>query len=151
MGAHHTEAVDIDAEVLAPCSPAQLFPLVDDLGRYPEWNGLVARAEAQGDGSWAVDLRGRLGPLARTKRLRMVRAEHRVPELAVFERAEHDGRDHSDWRLTARVEAEGTGARLRMTLHYDGGLFQPVVERLLRDEIERSRERLLSLVAVDRT
>ena len=42
--------------------------------------------------------------------------------------------------------ADPDGARLRMTLHYGGGLFQPVIERVLRDEIERSRQRLLALV-----
>jgi len=36
-----------------------------------------------------------------------------------------------------------------MTLHYGGGLFQPMVERVLRDEIERSRQRLLALVSAD--
>lgn len=152
--AHHTEPVDIDADVVAPCGPEELFSLVEDLGRYPEWNGLVTRADAQPDGSWAVDLRGKLGPLARTKRLRMVRAEHRAPEVVVFERAELDGREHSPWRLTATVEpadgASGPASRLRMTLHYGGGLFQPVVDRLLRDEIDRSRERLLALVATGR-
>lgn len=139
--------MEIDAEVVAPCAPEELFSVVDDLGRYPEWNGLVARAEPQPDGSWAVDLRGKLGPLARTKRLRMVRTEHRPPELAVFERAEVDAREHSAWRLTALVAPSEGVARLQMTLHYGGGLFQPVIERLLRDEIERSRARLLALVA----
>ncbi|MEZ5139083.1 MAG: SRPBCC family protein [Acidimicrobiales bacterium] len=147
--------MDIDAEVVAPCSPERLFSFVDDLARYPAWNGLVTRAEPAGDGSWAVDLRGKLGPLARTKRLRMVRVEHRRPHLVRFERAERDGRDHSAWCLTAAVDpvidaGQPEAARLRMTLQYGGGLFQPVVERLLRDEIDRSRERLLALVADDR-
>jgi hypothetical protein len=34
-----------------------------------------------------------------------------------------------------------------MNLHYGGGLFQPVIERVLREEIERSRPRLLALVS----
>ena len=39
------------------------------------------------------------------------------------------------------------GSLLTMRLHYGGALFGPVLERLLRDEIERSRERLLDRVA----
>jgi hypothetical protein len=45
--------------------------------------------------------------------------------------------------LDARVEAHGEGSRLTMHLHYGGGLFGPVLEKVLRDEIERSRPRLL--------
>lgn len=141
--------MDIEAELVAPCAPEDLFAWVCDLERYPRWLEIVPRAVALDDGSWAVDLRGRLGPLARTKRLRMVRTTLDAPRRAVFERAEHDGRQHSAWRLEAAVDPVEHGARLQMRLHYGGGLFQPVVERLLRDEIERSRARLLALVAPD--
>jgi len=147
--ASHTAAVDIDAQLVAPCAAEELFAWVDDLARYPQWLEIVTRAEAIDDTSWAVDLRGRLGPLARTKRLRMVRVEHVAPERVVFERAELDGREHSRWRLIASVDAVPDGSRLAMTLHYGGGLFQPMVERVLRDEIERSRQRLLALVSAD--
>jgi hypothetical protein len=77
----------------------------------------------------------------------MVRTELDPPSRVVFERAELDGRQHSPWQLTAEVAPVADGARLSMRLHYGGGLFQPVVERLLRDEIERSRARLRALVA----
>lgn len=141
--------MDIEAELNAPCAPEVLFAWVRDLGRYPEWLEIVTRAEPADDGSWAVDLRGKLGPLARTKRLRMVRSELVEPSRVVFERAELDGRDHSPWTLTAVVAPTDGGARLEMSLHYGGGLFEPLIERVLRDEIERSRQRLLGLVATD--
>jgi hypothetical protein len=101
--------------------------------------------------AWLVDLRGRLGPFARAKRLRMVRTVHRAPDgsdggQARFERAEHDGREHSSWVLDALVETTAEGSRLVMSLHYGGRLWMPVLERLLTDEIERSRPRLLALV-----
>ena len=67
----------------------------------------------------------------------------------MFERAEQDGRDHSPWKLEVDVVAEGAGAHLTMALHYGGGLFEPLIERVLRDEIERSRQRLLALVSVE--
>ena len=140
--------MDLDATLVAPCSPEHLFAWVEDLRRYPEWLEIVTQAEAGDDGSWAVDLRGRMGPFARSKRLRMVRTELVEPRRVVFERAERDGRDHSPWTLTADVAPEGSGARLAMSLHYGGGLFEPLIERVLRDEIERSRRRLLDLVAV---
>lgn len=146
--------MDAVAHLDAPCPPETLFAWVDDLSRYPEWLDLVARAQPgpgnEGDPgpAWLVDLRARLGPLARSKRLRMVRTDHRAPAVARFERLEHDGRDHSAWVLEAQVEPDGgTGSRLTMHLHYGGALFVPVLERLLQDEIDRSRGRLLALVS----
>ncbi|MEL7207693.1 MAG: hypothetical protein AAGK32_05600, partial [Actinomycetota bacterium] len=70
--------VDLEA------APEAVFPYLEDLGRYPEWTDLVSRAERSGsdpDGrpTWAVDLRGTIGPLARSKRLRMVRTRHDAP------------------------------------------------------------------------
>ena len=145
--------MEIVADLDAACSPGELFGWVEDLTRYPQWLEIVTRAEPMEDDgnepAWAVDLRGRMGPLARSKRLRMVRTGHDVPHHVVFERAELDGRNHSPWMLRAEV-LEGAkdpeGSTLRMTLTYGGGLFGPVLERVLRDEIERSRARLLALV-----
>lgn len=138
--------MDLDATLVAPCPPEHLFAWVEDLERYPDWLEIVTRAEPLDDGAWAVDLRGRLGPLARSKRLRMVRARHEAPSSVRFERAELDGRDHSPWVLEAGVAPHAEGSELTMRLHYGGGLFGPVLERVLRDEIERSRLRLLALV-----
>lgn len=139
--------MDLDATLVAPCSPEHLFTWVEDLQRYPEWLEIVTRAEPLGDGAWAVDLRGRLGPLARSKRLRMVRSRHDLPRAVRFERSEVDGRDHSPWVLEADVAPHAEGSVLTMRLHYGGGLFGPVLERVLRDEIERSRLRLLARVS----
>lgn len=141
--------MDLSAELVAPCTPEALFAWVSDLGRYPEWLEIVTKAEHAADGSWAVDLRGRMGPFARSKRLRMVRTELVEPSRAVFERAEIDGRDHSPWLLAAEVGPHDEGSHLAMRLHYGGGLFEPLIERVLRDEIERSRLRLLGLVSAD--
>ncbi|MEO6987613.1 MAG: SRPBCC family protein [Aquihabitans sp.] len=147
--------MDVVAELVAPCSPAELYHWVEDLELYPQWLEIVTRAVRLDDDVWEIDLRGRLGPLARSKRLQMVRTVH-DGATARFERVESDGRDHSPWVLEVVVapnnEVDGDagehseGTHLRMHLHYGGGLFGPVLERLLRDEIERSRERLLALV-----
>jgi uncharacterized protein YndB with AHSA1/START domain len=145
--------VDVTADLMAPCPPERLFRWVDDLGHYPEWLDIVPRAVAleahQGDPgpAWSVDLRGRLGPFARSKRLRMVRTVHEAPARVRFERLEHDGRRHSPWVLEADVAPErGDGSRLTMHLHYGGSLVGPLVERLLADEIRQSKPRLLALV-----
>ena len=125
---------------------------MEDLARYPAWFGAVQRAErdaARPDDpgpAWRVDLRGRVGPLARVKRLRMVRSAHEAPGLVRFERREDDGRTHSPWVLTAEVHAVPGGSRLDVRLHYGGGLFGPVLERLLADEVERAKPRLLARV-----
>ena len=144
--------MDVVAESVAPCTPGELFAWVEDLDRYPEWLEIVDRSRRLDDGddgepSWSVDLRGRVGPLSRSKRLRMVRTRHDEPKAVTFERLETDGRQHSPWRLHAEVSPTDDGARLRMTLHYGGSLFGPVLERVLRDEIERSKPRLLALVS----
>ncbi len=154
-GTRHNGVMDVTADLEAPCPPAQLFDSVDDLGGYPEWLEIVERAEVapphpddDGDAAWLVDLRGRLGPLARSKRLRMVRTTCDAPGLVRFERREHDGRNHSDWVLEAEVQpveadADGPASRLVMRLHYGGVFGGSVLEKLLSDAIERSRPALL--------
>jgi len=139
--------VEITAELIAPCEPIVLFELVDDLERYPEWLEIVPAASVVEEGVWNIDLRGRVGPFARTKRLRMARTVWQPPTRVVFERDELDDRDHSTWRLSIDIEQIDIGSQLEMSLFYSGSLLQPVVERLLRDEIELSRARLLNLVS----
>lgn len=144
--------MDVTAELDAPVPPAALFAAVEDLDQYPAWLEIVPRAdriEAGADGAvpaWSVDLRGRVGPLARSKRLRMVRTVHEPGAHVRFERSEIDGRQHSPWVLDAAVAATAGGSRLTMGLHYGGGLFGPVMERILVEEIERSKPRLLALL-----
>jgi hypothetical protein len=145
--------MDVTASLDAPCPAPVLFPWIDDLARYPEWLDIVPRAIAvdASDGdvgpAWSVDLRGRLGPFARAKRLRMVRTGLEQDRHARFERSEHDGREHSSWVLDAAITDLPSGCRLTMRLHYGGRLWMPALDRLLADEIARSRPRLLARVA----
>lgn len=146
--------MDVVADMETRAGPAVVFSWIEDLGVYPRWLELVSRAEATAphpddEGpAWSIDLRARLGPLARAKRLRMVRVVHDAPHRVEFARREHDGRDHSPWVLRGEVEPgpDDASSVLRMHLHYGGGLFGPVVERLLTEEIKTARPRLQSLV-----
>ena len=150
--------VDLTEHLDAACSADHLFSLVEDLEGYPAWLTIVPTAVAADAGvvdddptdgdagpAWSVELRGRIGPLARSKRLRMVRTEHEPPRRVCFERHERDGRDHAPWVLEAEVEPTEAGSRVTMHLHYGGGFGGAVLERMLRDEIERSRPRLQAL------
>jgi hypothetical protein len=139
--------VDIRVDVNLPCSAKELFPFIDDLAQYPSWMGLVHTVVPEGEGVWQVELRGKIGPFARSKRLRMIQVETSEPHHIRFERQENDGRSHSDWVLDAQVTEVGSASTLNMTLRYSGRLFSSVVERALHDEIEASKQRLRELVA----
>jgi Polyketide cyclase / dehydrase and lipid transport len=147
------ERMDLSSSVDIATSPTRLFPWVSEMERYPSWLTIIRSVESSPDSHGApghlVELRGRLGPFARSKRLRMVRQTCVEPTEVVFERFELDGRDHAMWRLAASVEPinGGRSSRVTMRLGYDGALFGPVVERLLGDEIETAKERLAHVVA----
>lgn len=145
--------VDVTATLSADVPVDVLFGVVEDLGTYPAWLDIVSRAEpvdhdVDEDAAWSVDLRGQVGPLRRSKRLRMVRTRREAPGRARFERRERDGRRHSDWVLGAELSGvDGVTSELRMRLHYGGSLWIPLLDRVLSDEIERSRPRLLRYLA----
>ena len=141
----------IAVEVSLPCSATRAFAEIDDLDDYPRWTDLVHAATREGAAdAWVVELRGRIGPFARSKKLRMVRTRLDSPSSVRFERRENDGRDHGRWVLEASVvdrpDSPGEGCDVRVTLDYDGHLWSSVVEKVLNEEIELSKQRLLALV-----
>lgn len=156
--------IDVNASVDAAVGSDVLFAVVSDLGTYPEWLDIVGRAErteplddrdsAGTTGSvstvanpaWMVDLRAQLGPLRRSKRLRMERTVCEDDTIAVFRRHELDGRSHSDWILTAKIDEIPGGVRLTMDLHYGGSLWLPALDKILQQEIRRSSRRLVEMV-----
>jgi len=152
--------MDIEARLTTPAAPSRVVALVDDLGVYPQWMPLVHRAEpvvGVAD-AWNVELRAKVGPFARSKKLRMVRSAYERTEVAergdasrvVFERREIDERQHAMWRLTVTLASENRpagGTDLVMHLHYDGRLFVSVVEAILRQNIDAGRARLAELLA----
>ncbi len=136
-------------------TPNALFEHVDDIEDYPAWMPLIHDVErletdAQGEGpAWMVELRAQVGPFARSKRLRMERTELQQDRVAVFERREADGREHSTWVLRADLDVDDDGhAVLTMTMSYGGSLWAgPILERVLDDQVRRGSERLLALVS----
>ena len=151
----HTVAVDVRAAVDVPCDASRLFALIDDLAVYPSWVELVHGAlpdTPDRDGpAWSVELRARIGPLARSKRLRMVRTQHHPSDgTVVFERREIDGRQHSPWILRAAVTSgqDGSGSTVQMHLHYGGALWTGgVLERVLSEQISSGSTRLAALAS----
>lgn len=142
--------MDVHATLDAPCSGDTLFSYVDDLAQYPRWMDLLHRVEPVGtdESAWHIELRSRVGPFARSKRLRMHRTVHDpATHRVVFERSEADGRTHSPWVLRAEVLEHDGVSTLHMHLHYGGALWTAgVLERVLADQITSGRERLIELV-----
>lgn len=143
--------MDFDASATIAADPDLVFEWVQDLTTYPRWFRIVDRVRAAtsaaDDERWDVDLAARLGPLKRTKRVRMARTLHDLGERNVrFERHEDDGRGHSAWVLEGSVAAHQRGSRVRMRLHYGGVAWLPGLDLLLRDEARRAGGRLERLV-----
>lgn len=143
--------MNFEVETELPVEVGVVLPFINDLAKYPLWMGLVHDVSPVDDeGGQQVELRGKFGPFARSKRLRMVRVADSDPLRVRFERRERDGRGHGRWVLMANVQAVHSGVsphtRLSITLQYEGRLWSTVVERALADEVERSKARLLDLV-----
>ncbi|MFM8521946.1 MAG: SRPBCC family protein [Acidimicrobiaceae bacterium] len=140
--------MELVASVEVPVSVEKLFDYVADLANYSSWLEFVYKVELVGesietDATWLVELRAKLGVLARSKRLRMTRTLCEHPKLVVFERREQDSRRHSEWVLRATVSPTATGAKLETNLHYSGNLFTGgMLERALSDQIATGREKL---------
>lgn len=101
---HLTETMYLDQP------PATVFEFIADLDRYPSWMRLVHRAEPEpgsDPAAWSCELRAKVGPFARSKRLRMERSEYEQDRLVAFERAETDGRTHARWAMRATTVAAG--------------------------------------------
>ena len=140
--------MDVRASLEANCDASRLFGLVNDLASYPQWMDLVHRVESVGGDAWNVELRAKVGPFARSKRLRMVRTLSEPNSRVRFDRVEEDGRSHAEWVLTATIDSVGSACTLTMHLHYGGSLFTGgVLERVLADKIEAGRSRLATLVS----
>lgn len=148
--------MDLRGEGVLPAPPDKVMAYVGDLSTYPDWLGIVLAvrvdvADPVNEPAWLVDLGARLGPLKKSKRVRMVRTVL-TDNTVRFERQEQDDREHSPWVLDGHVArapapaAESPGATLTMHLHYGGSAWLPGLELLLNEEVRRATGRLARLV-----
>lgn len=131
----------VTALVAAPVE--RVAQIVGDLSTYPEWLGLVTEAgstEGNGDQpAWLVTIRAKVGPFARSKKLRMVRTTFDADAgmtIFRFERQETDSRDHSPWTLDASVAPDRAGSTVTMDLRYGGRLWTAPLEPILGSFID---------------
>lgn len=132
---------------LAGVTPAAVFAHVALLDDYPSWMRLVHKVTPlepdEGRPAWWVELRARVGPLARSKQLRMVRVAVDIDRAVRFERVQPDDRDHANWILDVELVERDGATLVTMTLEYTGELWTGgILGRVLDDEIRRGREGL---------
>ncbi len=143
-----SSSLDLDAPV------GTVAALVDDLSAYAQWMPMIhgiERADADGETAWSAELRAKVGPFARSKRLRMVRTVRDTsPDGAVtvvFARREVPARQHSAWTMTVRVSPRGPGCTVAMDLEYGGSLWTAgVLDRVLASNIEAGKKGLAAAV-----
>lgn len=121
----------------------QVRPWLAGLDSYPAWMPLVHAARQVGPDVWDVEIRARVGPLARSKRLRMRRAVDQ-PSRIVFVREETDGRVHAPWTLEVCIDAQGDGCSVSVELVYGGSLWTGgLLDKVLAQQIEAGKAGLV--------
>lgn len=149
------ESVDRIICANTSASPERLHEIVSDLTTYPSWLGLVSKVEpapvSDDDAGPAhlVTLRANVGPLARSKRLRMVRTECTAPCSVRFARFETDGRNHSDWVMSSQVAPTDGGSEVRVRLIYEGQLWDRLIEGVLERAVDEAVPRLSRLAQTE--
>ena len=129
-----------------PVDQSLVHPYVSDLKKFEEWMPLIHSVESAGDNVWNIELRAKVGLLARSKRLRMRRTSN-TPELIVFERDESDGRNHSAWTLKVNTEPSQSGCVVTMELSYGGALWTAgILDRVLASQVEAGKAGLTRVV-----
>lgn len=107
---------------------------------------LIHSVVPTGENLWDVELRAKVGLLARSKRLSMRRVNDSA-ELIVFERDESDGRTHSPWTLTVRTIPSGDGCTVNMEMAYGGTLWTAgILDRVLASQVEAGKAGLARVV-----
>jgi carbon monoxide dehydrogenase subunit G len=134
--------VKLDESVLVPALTEQVRPHVEDLALYNAWMPLVHGVERVDSTTWNVELRAKVGPFARSKRLRMTKTVDE-PSRIVFERREVDGKSHAPWLLSVTLQPRGNETLVSVQLEYQGTLWTGgLLDKVLRDHIAVAKELL---------
>lgn len=146
--------MNVEASFEAPCTPELLFSIVEDLGNITPWLDLLGGAEpspadpADTGPAWGATFAIKLGPLTKTKDVRLVRIVHSPQADVVYERHEVpvEGRDVAQiamWRLTMTVSPTDAGSALHVHVFYGGDALGDMAEGILTKELNKSRPALL--------
>jgi carbon monoxide dehydrogenase subunit G len=139
----HTSVVHLDA------APSRVLPLVSDLSQYPQWMPIVHSVQDLGNNAWSVELRAKLGLLARSKRLRMVRTQC-TDKSVVFERNESDGKVHSPWVLSISITSVDDASDVEMDLSYGGALWSAgILDKVLAHAVDQGKLGLVRIVQAE--
>lgn len=132
----------LDESVLVPALTEQVRPHVEDLALYNAWMPLVHGVARVDSTTWNVELRAKVGPFARSKRLRMTKIVDE-PSRIVFERREVDGKSHAPWLLSVTLQPRGNETLVSVQLEYKGTLWTGgLLDKVLRDHIAVAKELL---------
>lgn len=140
-------------DAVLDAGPERVFDTMADLTCYPDWLDIVAAvtpADAvDGDPgpAWFVTLRAKVGPFARSKRLRMARTVATRPDTLRFERVEHDGRQHAPWILDVALAGDDDARTVvAVELRYEGALWMAPLDAILGRQVDDAVPRLQALV-----
>ena len=141
------------SSVTVPVTIDRVVPHLVDLSAYPQWMPMIhsiARDDEGDEVAWSVELRAKVGPFARSKRLRMVRmVDEQSADAAsfVFERKERGDAPHSVWRMTVDVTSAGESTAVTIDLEYGGSLWTAgVLDRVLAGNIDAGKDAFARLV-----
>ncbi len=146
--------MNVEATFEAPCEPELMFSLMEDLENITPWLDLLGGAErTTADPSdvgpaWDATFAIKLGPLTKTKDVRLVQIVHEPYEKVVYERHELpiEGKDASQiamWRLTMKVSPTDTGSLLYVHVFYGAEALGDMAEGILTKELNKARPALL--------
>lgn len=138
----------VDSSVVVPAAPDKVAPFVSSLDRYVEWMPLIHSVAVDGDDAWVVELRAKIGPFARSKRIRMKRSRNVDASGYTFVRDETDGRTHSPWTLSVDLSSVDGGTLVAVTMSYEGSLWMGgPLDKVLASQIDAGKSGLVAAVA----
>ena len=126
-----------------------VFEVVSDLETYPDWLDIVENVLAESNDAWFVTLTAKIGPIKRSKKLRMIRT---VEDNTVnFIRQETHDREFSIWEMTSTVtELSESSSNLLIELNYSGAYWSSLLDALFEAKkpgIEKSLKNYLAEIA----